>query len=194
MIVLVRHGQSTLNAEGRLAGRLDAPLTSLGEAQALAVAEAVRLLGAPSRVVASPLGRALQTAEAFGLPVEIDDRWIELDYGEYDGAKLEDVPPGLWRAWRADSEYAPPGGESLAAVGARVRDACGELSADHGPAPVVVVSHVSPIKAAVAWSLGVDDRVAWRTFLAPGSYSCIGVDARGPSLHAFNVTSHLPAG
>jgi broad specificity phosphatase PhoE len=71
-----------------------------------------------------------------------------------------------------------------------VRLACDELSS--GSDVTVVVSHVSPIKAAVAWTLGVDDRVAWRMFLAPGSITAIHVDGRGPSLHAFNITGHLP--
>ena len=190
MIVLVRHGQSSLNAEGRLAGRIDAPLTPLGHAQAEAAAAAVRRIGDPDLVIASPLARARGTAAAFGVGVTIDDRWIELDYGDYDGSLLAEVPPALWSSWRADSGYAPPGGESIAAVGARVRTACDELARHDGL--VVVVSHVSPIKAAVAWALGVDDRVAWRTFLAPGSFTCIGVDGRGPSLHSFNVTTHLP--
>ena len=191
MIVLVRHGQSALNAAGRLAGRIETPLTELGVAQAQAVATAVRRMGEPDRVVASPLARAQDTAAAFGVAVETDERWIELDYGEYDGSPLAEVPPELWQEWRTDASFAPPGGESLAAVGARVRQACDDLAADR-PELTVVVSHVSPIKAAVAWALGVDDRVAWRTFLAPGSLTCIEIDARGPVLHAFNVTAHLP--
>jgi broad specificity phosphatase PhoE len=190
LIALVRHGQSSLNAEGRLVGRIDAPLTVLGQAQAAAVAEAVRRLGEVRRVVTSPLMRARTTAEAFGLPVEVDDRWIEIDYGSYDGQRLSEVPAELWDGWRADAAFTPPGGESLAAVGARVRVACDELAG--GSDVTVVVSHVSPIKAAVAWTLGVDDRVAWRMFLAPGSITAIHVDGRGPSLHAFNITGHLP--
>jgi broad specificity phosphatase PhoE len=190
LIALVRHGQSSLNAEGRLVGRIDAPLTVLGQAQAAAVAEAVRRLGEVRRVVTSPLMRARTTAEAFGLPVEVDDRWIEIDYGSYDGQRLSEVPAELWDGWRADAAFTPPGGESLAAVGARVRVACDELAG--GSDVTVVVSHVSPIKAAVAWTLGVDDRVAWRMFLAPGSITAIYVDGRGPSLHAFNITGHLP--
>jgi broad specificity phosphatase PhoE len=194
LIVLVRHGQSSLNADSRLVGRIDAPLTDLGQAQAGAVAGAVRRLGAPVRVVSSPLARAMDTAAALGLPVETDQRWIELDYGDYDGVRLGDVPAEIWEKWRADAGFAPPGGESLASVGARVREASEELVDAAREGLVVVVSHVSPIKAAVAWALGVDDRVAWRTFLAPASISCIQVTDRGPSLHAFNITGHLPSG
>jgi broad specificity phosphatase PhoE len=54
-----------------------------------------------------------------------------------------------------------------------------------------VVTHVSPLKAAVAWALGVPDDVAWRMFVAPASVTRIGLGERGPALHAFNVTTHL---
>ena len=191
MLVLLRHGQTSLNAEGRLAGRLDVPLTELGETQARAAAAAVRRLGEPIRIVSSPLRRARQTAEMIGGPVEIDERWIELDYGEYDGVKSSDVPEAVWSAWRADPDYAPPGGESLNSVGERVRAACDEIARS---APVVVVvSHVSPIKAAVTWALGVPDALAWRFYLAPASITTISVGERGPSLHSYNVTTHLEA-
>ena len=96
----------------------------------------------------------------------------------------------MWARWRSDASYAPPGGESLAALGRRVREACEELLGDPDRLSVVV-SHVSPIKAAVAWALGVGDEVAWRMFLAPASITMIGHGAAGPSLYAFNVTAHL---
>ena len=190
MLVLVRHGQSELNAAGRLSGRLDAPLTDLGLAQAKAVAAALAEVGEPAAVISSPLQRARETAAAIGLPVVVDERWIEIDYGPYDGWLLGDVPTEMWAAWRQDPSYAPPGGESLAALGRRVRQACEELLAD-AERRVVVVSHVSPIKAAVAWALGVGDEVAWRMFLPPASLTTIGQGAAGPSLHSFNVTAHL---
>lgn len=197
VLVLVRHGQTSLNAEGRLAGRLDVPLTEVGVAQAAAVARAVLASGRPSRVIASPLQRARQTAAAFGLPIEVDERWVEMDYGEYDGRPLGDVPASLWDAWRADPAFMAPGGESLAALGRRVRAACAELMAAEvaaAEATVVVVSHVSPIKAAVAWALGVGDEACWRMFLAPASVSRIAVAGGRPSLHAFNDTAHLRVG
>ena len=193
MLLLVRHGQTQLNREGRLLGRLDIPLTDLGRRQAEATAAAV-LAASPSgvaRVVCSPLGRAAETAAAFGLPVEVDERWVELDYGEYDGLPFREVPDELWRQWRADPAWSPPGGESLADVGKRVRSACEDLVAVATDADVVVVSHVSPIKAALAWALEVGDGVAWRMFLDVASVCRVGVGPRGPSLRGFNDTAHL---
>lgn len=188
MIVLVRHGQTQNNAEGRLVGRADPPLTELGRRQAAALAAAVP---AAARVVSSPLGRARQTAAVFGVPVEVDERWVEVDYGEYDGRPLAEVPPDLWRHWRSDPGYCPPGGESIAAVGERVRAASTELLAEAAERDIVVVSHVSPIKAAVAWALGVGDEVAWRLFLEVASVSRIVVGPHGPVLRSFNECAHL---
>lgn len=188
-LIVLRHGRTEANASGLLLGRrLDPGLDDLGRAQAAALGAAV--VGA-ARVVSSPLRRARETAAALGLPVEVDDRWAEMDYGELDGTPIADVPAETWVRWRSDLDHAPPGGESIAALGARVRDACGALAAEAAERDVVVVTHVSPLKAAVAWALGVPDDVAWRMFVAPASVTRIAVGERGPSLHAFNVTAHL---
>lgn len=191
MLVLVRHGQTTFNAEGRLSGRLDVGLTPTGVAQAAAVAGAVRRLGIPDLVVSSPLGRAQATASAFATSVAIDERWTELDYGDYDGQLLGDVPPELWARWRSDQTFAAPSGESMTDMGRRVRAACEDLLSAASEGLVVVVSHVSPIKAAVAWALGVDDAIAWRMYVAPASVTRVAVRAGSASLHSFNETSHL---
>jgi broad specificity phosphatase PhoE len=103
---------------------------------------------------------------------------------------LEAVPAQLWSSWGRDIAWVPPGGESLVALGARVRGACDEVLAA-GENMTVVVTHVSPIKAAVAWALGAGDELTWRMFVAPASLTVIGTDARGPVLRSFNVTAHL---
>lgn len=192
MLILIRHGESTGNAEGLLLGRIDSPLTARGLEQARSLADTV---SDATRLISSPLARARQSAAALGtgLSIEIDERWIEIDYGEFDGRKLEDIPVGTWRQWRSDPMFTPPGGESLAAAGARVREACEELFAEpDGPArgdgSVVVVSHVSPIKAAACWSLGIGDEGAWRLYLANASATRITWGPSGPVLAGFNHT------
>lgn len=189
MLIVARHGQTRHNADGLLLGRLDPPLTELGQAQAASLRAAVE--GAV-RVVCSPLLRARQTAAALGLPVEIDERWIEVDYGIHDGRPLAEIPPELWRRWREDQSFVPEGGESLASVGRRVAAACESLTAEAAERDVVVVTHVSPLKAAVAWALGVGDEVVWRMFVAVASVTRIAVTERGPVLQSFNETHHLP--
>ncbi len=188
MLYVVRHGQTAANAAGQLLGRADVPLTELGEQQAKALAAAV---GPVDRVVSSPLQRARDTAAAFRMPVEIDERWTELDYGVYDELPLAEVPTEMWQAWRGDAEFAPPEGESLASVGRRVRLACDDLAQAAVDADVVVVSHVSPIKAAVAWALDVGDGVSWRMFVGVASITRVGITERGPVLRSFNEVAHL---
>jgi broad specificity phosphatase PhoE len=188
MLFVVRHGQTAANAAGQLLGRADVLLTETGREQAASLAEAV---GRVDLVVSSPLQRARETAAAFGLPVEVDERWTELDYGEYDERPLGDVPAEMWETWRGDTEYAPPGGESLASLGRRVRAACDDIATAAADADVVVVTHVSPIKAAVAWALGVGDDVSWRMFVTLASITRIAISERGPILRSFNEVAHL---
>lgn len=188
-LIVVRHGRTDANAAGLLLGRrLDPGLDPLGVRQAAALAAAV---GSATRVVCSPLRRAQETASAFGLAVTIDERWIEIDYGTLDGTPLVDVPAATWAEWRADIGYVPGGGESLAALGERVRAACADLAEEAKVHDIVVVTHVSPIKAAAAWALGAPDEVVWRMYCAPASVTEIGTNGAAPSLHSFNVTTHL---
>jgi broad specificity phosphatase PhoE len=189
VLILVRHGQTASNASGLLLGREDPPLNQLGRLQAKALAAVNGVAGA-ARVVASPLRRTRETAEMLGPPVTYDERWIEIDYGEYEGMPLVDVPAQVWETWHADPSWAPKGGESLTAVGARVRAACEELVAggEADVADIIVVSHVSPIKAAVAWALGVGDEVAWRMFLDVAAVCRVAMGPRGPSLRSYNET------
>ncbi|HLG66337.1 MAG TPA: histidine phosphatase family protein [Acidimicrobiales bacterium] len=197
MLVLIRHGEATANAEGRLVGRADVPLTERGRQQA---AEVGRLLGPVVRLVSSPLRRARDTAACLdlGLPVEVDERWIEIDYGRDEGRPVADVTGEHARARRARAGFVPEGGEPLAAVARRVSGACEALFARDGEGgrdprgDVVVVSHVSPIKAAVAWALRVDETVAWRLHLSTGSVTRIGWGPAGPVLHAYNVLPPAP--
>jgi probable phosphoglycerate mutase len=189
VLILVRHGRTAANAQGLLQGRLDVPLDELGLAQAAAVAAAV---GPVDRIIASPLQRTRQTAAAFGGVAEIDDRWIELDYGDLEGAPMASVGFEVWDRWRDDAEFVPAHGESIATLSTRVHQACEELVADASRRDVVVVSHVSPVKAAVMWALGASAELSWRTHLDQASITRIGFGRYGPVLRSYNETSHLP--
>jgi broad specificity phosphatase PhoE len=212
MLILARHGRTDANARGVLLGRADPGLDDEGLRQADRLGAGLAGLDVV-RVVSSPLGRCRASAEAIAgalrrvggdageagvtgeagvkLDVEADERWIELDYGVLDGVPVAEVPAESWARWRGDVSWAPDGGESMAALGERVRAACEDLLADAAEADVVVVTHVSPIKAAVAWALGVGDEIAWRTWVAPASITRIGVTAGRPLLRSFNELAHL---
>jgi broad specificity phosphatase PhoE len=183
MLLLVRHGETLPNRQGLVLGRADPSLTPVGEAQALRL---VASLPIPDRVISSPLRRAHDTAKAFGCPVELDERWIELDYGELDERRVASVPDELWARWRADSSFAAPGGESLSGLFRRVSAACAELSEEAAESTVVVVTHVSPIKAALAWALDVSVGVSWRMYVEDASVSRVDIGPNGPNVRWFN--------
>lgn len=192
MLILVRHGRTAANAAGLLQGRMDPALDEVGNAQAARIGEFLRSTSTePPVVMSSPLLRARQTAAHIADDVTIDDRWQEIAYGVYEGRPLADVGASQWARWRADDHFALEGGESLAALLARVRPALDDLLALAAERDVVVVSHVSPIKAAIAWALGVGIDISWRCQLGQASISRIAVSGRGPSLVSFNETSHL---
>ena len=187
MLILARHGETPANAGRLMVGKSDPPLTDRGRRQAAAVAAT---LPSGAVLVSSPLRRARDTAAAHG-DAEVDERWREVDYGELDGRPAAETWLPLWEEWRADPEYAPPGGESLASVGRRVREACEELCERAATGDVVVFTHVGPIKAAVAWALHVGDRVARRMFVDLASVTRLAVGEDGPLLHSFNEVHHL---
>jgi broad specificity phosphatase PhoE len=191
MLLIVRHGRTAANASGLLLGRNDPPLDEVGAVQAADVAEAI---GPVDRVVSSPLERCRATAACIAgerLAVEVDERLIELDYGDFDGRAFGDLPEGTWERWRSDTTFTPPGGESIADLGRRVRELLDELSPGAITGNVLAVTHVSPVKAAVAWALGVGDEIAWRAHVSPASITRIRVGERGPVLAGFNDVAHL---
>ena len=143
-------------------------------------------------VISSPLKRAMQTAAAFGRPIEVDDRWLELSYGEYEGTPHADVPSEVWSRWRDDVHFIPAGGESLAALDVRVRAACDDLLARASAANIVVVSHVSPMKSAVAWSLGVGVDISFSCHLDQAAVCRIAFRGDRPILQTFNETALIP--
>ena len=191
-IILVRHGRTALNAAGRLQGRVDEPLDAVGRDQARRVSSSLStIIDEDTLVISSPLVRARATAEAFGRPVEIDERWIEMSYGVFDGVPQGDVAPEVWARWRSDLHFAPDGGESLSAVSTRVHAACDDLRNRALGRRIVVVSHVSPIKAAIAWALGIDSSTSWRMRLDTAGVTRLSVSRAGVALTSFNEVHHL---
>jgi len=191
MLILLRHGQTAANAQARLQGHIDLPLDEVGVEQARKCGEYLRTTFGDLTVISSPLIRAQQTARAVSGNVTIDERFIELNYGDWDGIALTDVDQAQWAAWRKDPMFRPPNGESLVELDARVQPALEELVEYARTHTVVVVSHVSPIKSGVAWAMGVGPDTSWRMQLERASICRIAIGPRGPSLHSFNETSHL---
>ena len=147
---LLRHGETEFNVAGRLQGQQDSPLTARGRAQARAHGVLLRdLIAAPAswRVVASPLGRTLDTARLacaeLGLPeaaIETDPRLMEIAYGEWEGQTYDEIEayyPDHWAARERDPwGFVVPRGESYAMVAARAQAFLNEPRGN-----TIVVSH-----------------------------------------------------
>jgi broad specificity phosphatase PhoE len=156
-LLIVRHGESTWNAEERLQGQLDPPLSDQGREQAAELGRAVDLSGFPSeRILCSDLSRARETAELLGVrPGRYEPRWREIDIGEWGGrtaAEVDAETDGLTN-WRGGPVTAPDG-EPWSAFAERVSGAFDEL-ADVGGS-WLVISHGGCVRAATAHVTGAD--------------------------------------
>jgi glucosyl-3-phosphoglycerate phosphatase len=155
-VVLVRHGRTAWNAQGRFQGHADPPLDAAGRAQAEALAVALAPL-APARIASSDLRRARQTAAPLArrcdLPVTVDRRLREVDVGRWAGltpAEVEVLEPAEWAAWSAGVDVARGGGETAAEAGRRVAATLLELvGVGHGEGPLVVISHGLALRGAL---------------------------------------------
>jgi broad specificity phosphatase PhoE len=155
-LLLVRHGQSEWNAAGLLQGQTpDVPLTELGHAQAAAAASDLATLR-PGALISSDLVRAVQSAEycarATGLPVRTTPALREQGYGVLEGRPSVE----LWDVvdW-TDPHWSAEGGESLAALHARVAAYLDRLRADPPAQVVALVTHGDTIRAAQAVAAGL---------------------------------------
>jgi broad specificity phosphatase PhoE/ribonuclease HI len=195
---LLRHGQTEHTPERRFSGRNDLPLSLTGRAEAEAAAARAAELGIEV-VVASPLRRTRETAEivaaALGLPVELDEDLVELDFGGIEGLTFDEAAakhPLAARRFLGDITVAAPGGESIADVGVRVARARRRILSEHAGRTVLVVSHVTPIKLLLAAGLGVGEEVVHRVFLEAASLCTVTWSSDGrASVRLVNDTSHL---
>jgi len=152
---LLRHGTPEL--AGRLLGRTDCAVTEEGIAACVAAAEGL----AVEAIVASDLRRSIASAEAvglrLGLPVRVDARWRELDFGAWDGLAADQVPADALARFHGDPDaHAPPDGERWSALVGRVTAALAEIAV-----PTLVVTHGGAMRAALAGACGLGLRGGW---------------------------------
>jgi probable phosphoglycerate mutase len=152
-LLLLRHGQSTWNADGRWQGQADPPLSALGEEQAREAAGRL-VAGDFSRLVSSHLQRARRTAEILaeplGLAVEIDPELREIDVGEWQGLTRDEIrarAPGALADWSEGRSESTPGGELRADLTERARVSLLRAAAEASPGDrVLLVSHGALIR------------------------------------------------
>jgi probable phosphomutase (TIGR03848 family) len=202
----VRHGRSTANTKGILAGRTPGVLLDdAGQAQAAETAARIAPLPVAA-VVTSPLERCRQTADAIAaalkdpLQAQTDDRLTECGYGDWTGRPLKDLAKeALWKAVQAHpSGVTFPGGESMREMQARGVDAVREwdrrLAGEHGDDAIwVASSHADVIKAIVADALGMHLDHFQRIVVDPGSVSVITYTPIRPFVVRYNEHGPLDA-
>lgn len=153
-LALLRHGPTAWNAEKRLQGRADQPLSSDGEAQIRTWTLPTELAG--FRWLASPLRRARRTAELIGVDAAVEPAAIELDFGDWEGRRLAEIrstdPAGTEANEARGLDFRPPGGESPRDVQARLAPLLARLAAEGRDTGIV--SHKGVIRALLSLATG----------------------------------------
>jgi len=200
-IYLIRHGETVLTPLKKFSGDgpLNPELTETGLAQAEKVAAAVAQLN-PEVIIASPLKRTTQTAEAIsratGLPITIEDTWIECSFGIWDGLSIDEVKekyPADYQSWISSTRFAPPEGESYDSVALRIEAGLNQIAAEYPGQRVVVVTHNGTIKSAAKVVVGGPSDSIFHIDVSPCSITTVSI---WPSdglraLRTLNEQAHL---
>lgn len=161
LLYVIRHGETTFNAEGRIQGQLDTPLSELGRSQAEAIARALRHAELEA-VFSSPLARAFETARplaaAYGFEIRTDDRLKELNAGVFQNllpTEMVERYPEATARWKShDPDYRIPEGESRRDLMIRGAAALEAVFAA-GLRRAAIVAHGGLLTAALKALLGI---------------------------------------
>lgn len=200
-LILLRHGETFANVEGRWVGRGETELTPLGWQQAGWTAERLaREVDGLAALYSSPRKRALDTATVIGqalgcAPVVIDDL-REVDFGDMDGLTITEMAerdPDLYARWldKADSGFTWPGGDRRADFFRRVAAALDALLARHESGTVIVVAHGGTIRACLAHLFPAEMGNWWTYRLDNCGLTRVDVGEDGARLVALNDAAHL---
>ena len=194
VVTLIRHGLTDWNVSGRFQGQTDRPLSEDGRRQARRLARRMARNAAADHIVASPLGRAVETARlAFpDREASTDARLMELDFGIFEGGTLEENRRRPeWEAWIRDPfATAAPDGESYAQLRERAVDWFDGLPRDAGH--VIAVSHSGTIQMILAHVLGIEHpRWRKRIYLRHSSVSRLVIQEGEVVVERVNDTRHL---
>ena len=197
-VLLVRHGHVDWIRPERFRGRAPLALSPLGRRQAAATAARITTTFKPAAIFTSPLERCLDTARAIGAACRVAAQPLEavndIDYGPWQGMTHDEVRsrwPEQLEVWLKAPQLATPGGESLAAVHARVAAAIADIAAHHRDRTVVVVTHDSVIRVLLLLALDLPLSRYWRFAPLPCSITDMTLTAGEFSVRSFNETWHL---
>lgn len=163
-LTLVSHAMTDAMAAGRFP--VDEALNALGRRQLSQLD-----VGSADTVLCGPETRARETAELLGLSALIDTRLADLDCGQWRGVGLDEVPPDQLTRWLTEPDSCPHGGESIAALVARVRGWLAEISRTPGSA--LAITHPAVIRAVILNALDAPPKSFWRIDIAPASRTAL---------------------
>ena len=198
-IILVRHGQTEWNRVERFRGQADVPLNATGLAQAQATGRRVAATWRPVAVYASPLSRAVQTAQAiaqhFDLTVQPQADLIDIDYGKWQGlppAEVNERWPDAFYAWQHAPHTAQiPGGETLAHLRARGMAVVRQLIDHHVGQTFVIVGHTVINRVLLLGMLGLGNERFWHLGQQTCAINVIRPRDKDFELVSLNDTCHL---
>lgn len=198
-VILVRHGQTEWNRVERFRGRADVPLNETGLAQAEATGQRVAAEWTPTAVYASPLSRAVKTAEAiarhFDLPVQIHPGLADIDYGEWQGLTPDEArqrwPEQVDRWYNRPEQARIPAGETLADLRARAMHTVNELAARHAGETIVLVGHTVINRIILLGVLGLGNERFWRLKQDTCAINVFEAEPGDFTLVSLNDTCHL---
>jgi broad specificity phosphatase PhoE len=198
-IILVRHGHVEGISPERFRGRADLSLTAEGVKQAEAAARRILATWTPSAIYASPLSRAVTTAEAIGGPIGLSpsplDGMVDIDYGKWQGLTPDQVRaqwPELLDTWYRSPDWAAfPGGETLQDVLTRAVSALREVIQRHPRDTIVLVGHDSVNRVILLHALQLPLSRYWRLAQRPCAINEIDFSENGFVVQTVNETHHL---
>lgn len=200
-LLLIRHGESAANAEGRMQGQFDSPLNDRGREQARALGRRLQREGWSASVVyASDLSRAAETAEIIadmlGLPIILDERLREYDPGVITGLvqhEIQEHYPQLWHDLRHSTGWVSiPESEGNEAFRVRMAAMASDILAAHDDREtVIVVAHGASLGMMLSHLLGLDTRRPSPFRFGNTALSILELIPRGPRLSLLNDTCHL---
>jgi probable phosphoglycerate mutase len=198
-IILVRHGHVEGISPERFRGRADLSLTAEGVKQAEAAPRRIRATWTPSAIYASPLSRAVTTAEAIGGPIGLSpsslDGMVDFDYGKWQGLTPDQVRaqwPELLDTWYRSPDWAAfPGGETLQDVLTRAVSALRQVIQRYPHDTVVIVGHDSVNRVILLHALQLPLSRYWQLAQRPCAINEIDFSENGFVVQTVNETHHL---